>query len=126
MQSFLISLALASMANAAVLWLLVQKVPEMISVNAGIVPVLVLGLLVALMNVVVRPVLNILTLPLKLFATILAIIIVNGLFVQILVVLVQALNLPWLTLSIGGGLLGWVTVALALGFANWVTKLLAK
>ena len=74
------------------------------------------------MNLLVRPMLAVLTLPLKLFAGILAVIVVNGVFVWLVHILVLKMDPAIVGLEIYGGVWGWVVVAAAIGFANWIMK----
>lgn len=87
---------------------------------------IVVGSLLTLMNIVVRPLLDLLTLPLKLFATILAVILANGIFLYIVTRITEMMDPSLVRLSIGGGVLGWVELALIVGFAHWVVKELLK
>jgi putative membrane protein len=94
--------------------------------DGGLPAYIIIGSLLTLMNVIVRPILHVLTLPLKLFATILALIIVNGLFLLLTEKISQAFDPALVVLHIDGGIGGWILVAIILGMANWVMKVILK
>lgn len=96
---------------------------EYFVITGGIFAYVIFGSLLTLMNIFIRPVLHLLTLPLRLFATILAIILVNGIFVQLIFEITQYMDPELITLSIEGGIVGWVFVASAFGLANWIMRL---
>ncbi len=74
------------------------------------------------MNLLVRPVLDLIVLPLKFFATIFAVILVNGLFLWLTVWIVGHMEASLVTLDILGGIGGWIVVMLTLGLAKWLMK----
>jgi len=76
--------------------------------------------LLMLLNMFARPVLKLLTLPLKLFMTIVAIVLVNGAFLWILERIAERFDPETATLLVQGGPGGWIVVALVLGLGNWV------
>jgi len=113
-----------SLLNIAVVWLMAKYLSQYFHVTGGIPAYIIIGALLTLMNMFVRPILDILTLPLKLFATIIAIIIVNGAFIQLVHTIAANMNPNLVTLNIYGGLWGWVVVAVVLGFSNWLIKII--
>ena len=94
--------------------------------SGGLPAYVVVGALLTLMNVIVRPLLNLVTFPLKLLATILAIILVNGIFIWLTYQIVLLMDPNLVTLEIIGGLGGWIVVTLVIGIANWVMKFILK
>ena len=64
-------------------WALATFLEDYVFISGGFIAYVIIGALLTLMNLLVRPVLNAVTLPLRLLATILALIIVNGLFLGI-------------------------------------------
>jgi putative membrane protein len=104
-----------------VLWLLALYTPYL-AIGGGWTGFIIIAALVTLLNLIVRPLLQIVTLPLKFFATLLAFIIVNGLVVWLLYAVSQRMDSSLVTFSIEGGILGWAVVALVLGFGNWAMK----
>ena len=112
--------------NVCLVWFMAVYMDEYFRMSGDIGAYVVLGSLLTLMNLIVRPILNVALLPLKLFATILAIIILHGAFVQLAVMIVQRMDPEIITLEIFGGLLGWVVVAVIFGLANWIMKVMLK
>jgi|TARA_Y100000310_G_scaffold285871_1_gene309630 putative membrane protein len=111
-----------AVGNIALVWILAVYMKQYFALTGGIPAYIIVGSLLTLLNMFVRPILDIVTLPFKLFATIIAIIIVNGVFVQLTHMIVQNMKPDLVTLEIYGGLWGWTVIAVVFGFANWVLK----
>lgn len=112
--------------NVLLVWGLATLIPMYFAVTGGWFAYIIIGALISLLNFFVRPILYLIALPFKLFATILALIIVNGLFVQLLYEASLYLDQSLVTLNIQGGLIGWSVVAIAFGLANWLMKIALK
>jgi len=112
--------------NVGLTALLAVYLDEYFRMTGGLQAYVVMGSLLTLMNIIVRPILSIILLPLKLFVTILAIIILHGAFVQLAVMIVQRMDPEIITLEIFGGLWGWIVVAVILGLGNWTMKAMLK
>lgn len=103
-----------------------EALPAYLSLNGGPSAVVTVGALLTLLNVFLRPILRVITLPLKLFATILALAIVNGIFIWVVTVVVGRMDPAVVTLEIRGGIGGWIVVALWFGMGNWLLRALLK
>jgi len=112
--------------NIGVVWLLALYLGEFFQMTGGLGAAVVIGALITLMNIIVRPILHIITLPLKLFATLIALIIVQAGFIQLTMMVAERMDPAVVSLQIGGGLAGWIVVAAALGIGNWLMKVLLK
>ncbi|MBT3293586.1 phage holin family protein [Candidatus Peregrinibacteria bacterium] len=119
-------LFIRAVLNIGLVWGMTTYMGQYFVLTGGIQAFIIVGALLTLMNIFVRPILAVLTLPLKLFATVLAIIIVNGVFVQLTHEIVQYMEEGLVTLEINGGLWGWILVAVILGLGNWIMKVLMK
>lgn len=115
---------LRALLNIGLVWFMAVKLSSYFQLTGDWQAYIVVGSLLTLMNIFVRPLLAVVTLPLKLFATILAIIIVNGAFVQLTVFIVQNMQPELVTLEIYGGLWGWIVVSVVLGVGNWLMKII--
>lgn len=112
--------------NFFLTWFLVTYFEPFFVLTGGWPGIIVVGSVLTLLNIFVRPILKLATAPLKLFATILAIILVNGVFTQLTVSIVERMDEEIVQLSIEGGLWGWIVVAVILGVGNWVIKTIAR
>lgn len=112
--------------NIAMVWVMAAYLPAYFVFSGGVSGYILIGLLITLMNVLVRPVLNILTAPLKLIAALLAVIVVNGAIVYATVLIISKMESNLVSLGIGGGFAGWLAVALAFGFGNWLLRAVLK
>ncbi|PIR48919.1 hypothetical protein COU80_01925 [Candidatus Peregrinibacteria bacterium CG10_big_fil_rev_8_21_14_0_10_55_24] len=111
-----------ALLNMGLVWLMATYLDQYFQLTGGIAAVIIVGALLTLMNIFVRPILEILTLPLKLFATILAVILVNGGFVWLTMEITQRMDPALVHLEIFGALWGWIVVATAFGAGNWLIK----
>lgn len=115
-------LALRAVLTMALVWLMAEYLPQYLGVAGGIAAIIVIGALLTLLNLFVRPILNVITFPLKLFATILAIILANAAFLWIVMRMTELMDPTMIRFEVRGGILGWVVVSLLLGIMNWVLK----
>ena len=112
--------------NILLVWAMAMYLDDYFFLSGGLPAYVVVGALLTLMNVIVRPLLNLVTFPLKLLATILAIILVNGIFIWLTYQIVLLMDPNLVTLEIIGGLGGWIVVTLVIGIANWGVKFILK
>jgi uncharacterized membrane protein YvlD (DUF360 family) len=119
-------LLLKFLLNVGLVWLLSVKFSQYFVLTGDFGSIVVIGSLLTLLNLFVRPFLNAITLPLRFFATLLALVIVNGIFLFATLRITGMMDPEVLTLSISGGIIGWIVVALVLGTGNWVMKLLIQ
>jgi len=125
-MSLPLRLTLRFVLNIALVWALMNFVPQAFELSGGLPGSVVVGALLTLMNLVVRPLLDLVTLPLKLFATLLAFILVNGAFVWLTVWIVERMDPTLVGLRIVGGLPGWLAVILVFGIGNWLMKMMLR
>ena len=107
-------------------WALSTYLNQYFFVTGGWKAYVIIASLITLMNIVVRPVLDLIVLPLKLLASILAMIIVNAVFLWMTVWIVEHMERNLVTLDIQGGLGGWILVIIILGMAKWAMKMSLK
>jgi putative membrane protein len=107
-------------------WAMTVYLPAYIVIGGGWAAIVIVAALITIMNVVIRPVLNLLTLPLKLFATVLAIIVVNGAFVWLVMQVIGRMDPALISVRIEQGITGWIVVALVLGLGHWLLRLVLR
>ena len=107
-------------------WAMAVYLGQYFVMTGGWKAYVIVASLITLMNFIVRPVLNLITLPLKLFATMLAVIVTNGIFLWITQWVVSHMNPELVTLTIDGGIPGWIVVILTFGVAKWLMKVILK
>ena len=116
-----IRLVLQYALTVLLLWLLSRiLVPQYLVIEGSVMALPTIAALLVLMNMFARPVLKLLALPLKLFMTIVAIILTNAVFLWILERIAERFDPETALLMVQGGLGGWIVVALLLGLGNWV------
>ncbi|TSC79955.1 MAG: hypothetical protein G01um101425_432 [Candidatus Peregrinibacteria bacterium Gr01-1014_25] len=95
---------------------------EMFFVGGGWTGVVAVAALVTLLNVLVRPLLDLVTLPLKLLTGGIVVMAVNLVILLALETVTRLYDPHIATLTLEGGLRGWLLAAIVLGTANWVMK----
>ena len=114
---------LRAVLNIVLVWVLAEYFYAYFELTGGLAAYVIVGSLLTLMNLFIRPLLEVITMPIKLFfATLLAIIIVNGVFVQLTTMIVERMQDNLVTLEIHGKLWGWLVIATVLGLGNWLMK----
>ena len=103
-------------------WFMGTFLSQYFQITGGAAAYVIVGSLLTLMNLFVRPLLHILTLPLKILTRLAALVIVNGLFVQLTHMIVLRMDPELVSLEIFGGLWGWMVVAFLFGSGNWIAK----
>jgi uncharacterized membrane protein YvlD (DUF360 family) len=121
-----LKLTLKSLLNIGLVWVMDMYLGQYFGLSGGIVGAIIVGALITLLNMFFRPVLAIILLPLKLFATIIAIIISNGAFIYVVHLATQRMDSSLVQLEIFGGPWGWIVVAVCFGLANWMMKEMFK
>jgi len=91
-------------------------------VDGGLAAYIVIGSLITLMNVIVRPLLHVILLPFKLFMGIIVLIATNALFLMLTERIAVELDPEIVAMNIDGGFGGWLLVAIIFGVANWTFK----
>jgi putative membrane protein len=115
---------LRAVLNVVLVWVLAKYFFAYFELTGGLAAYVIVGSLLTLMNLFIRPILEIITAPIKFFfATLLAIIIVNGIFVELTTYIVDRMQDNFVTLEIHGRLWGWIVVATILGVGNWIMKI---
>lgn len=107
-------------------YLLSNFLDQFFFVQGGLIAYIIIGSLLTLMNVIVRPVLNIILLPFKLFMGILVLIAANGFFLWLTERIAERMDPSMVILRIDQGITGWLLIAFVLGLANWVMKAMLR
>lgn len=93
--------------------------PQYLVVTGGWTAFVTVAALLTLLNLFVRPLLNAVTLPLKLLFTLVAVILVNIVFLFITQAIAALFDPQIATMTVQGGMTGWIAVAVVLGLGNW-------
>jgi putative membrane protein len=125
-MSFHYRLVFRFLLTILLVWLLDYYYGAHFIVEGGWFAIIAMAAIITLLNTIVRPVLELITLPLKFFAHILAFVVVNGLIVWMLVSISDHLDSSAVSLNILGGFLEWTFIAVVLGFSNWIMKEILK
>lgn len=107
-------------------YLLSNFLDQFFFVQGGLIAYIIIGSLLTLMNVIVRPILNIILLPFKLFMGILVLIAANGFFLWLTERIAERMDPSMVILRIDQGITGWLLIAFILGLANWMMKAMLR
>ncbi len=99
-----------------------EYLPQYFSVFGGVPAFIIIGSLLTLMNMFLRPLLSIITFPLHLLFTLFTTIGVNAFFLFVIYEISLKMDPNVVALAITGGLTGWLAVSAILGFSNWFMK----
>lgn len=92
------------------------------SLTGGLFAYAAVGSLITILNIVVWPILKLLTLPLRLFFTLIAVILANAGFLWILLYVTNLMDPTLVTMQIKDGIMGWLVLSCIFGFAHWAMK----
>ncbi|MFA5799851.1 MAG: phage holin family protein [Candidatus Peribacteraceae bacterium] len=119
-----VKLVLKAALNVLLVYALDSYFSEYFAVFGGPAAYVIVGSLLTLLNLFVRPLLNIITLPFKLIATLLTTVLLNALFLWLVYQLALRMDPDLIALAITGGFTGWIVVSSVLGFSNWLFRLI--
>ncbi len=119
-SSLPIRLILQYALTVALLWGITRYLPDYLVIQGSLAAIPTVAALVLLLNLFARPIMKILTFPLKLIMTLVAVILVNALFLWILTKIAEQFDPTTAIVLVQGGLGGWIVVACILGCANWI------
>ena len=120
-MSLPLRILLRLLLTIVLIWAMPKYLYDYFLVTGGLPAWVVIASLLTLMNMLVRPVLNVIALPLHFLAAIFAFILVNAIFMGITVWIAFHMEPDLVTMEIRGPQ-GWIVVPIVLGFANWVLK----
>ncbi len=102
-MSFPSRILLRLLLNIAFIWLLTRELGMIFFLTGGLPALLIIGFLLTAIDLLIRPFLALLTFPLRLFLSLLNILVLNGLSLALLVFLAREFPPDILTLTILGG-----------------------
>lgn len=118
--------AIKFLLNAILAWVMATELGTYIAVTGGFPAYVILGALLTILNLLMRPILNVITLPIKLFALLPALLLANGVFLWFIVEIVQRMDPRLITMTLKEGPIGWLVIALTIGTANWLMKIILR
>lgn len=112
--------------TVGLVWFLSTNIDQYFFLNGGLAAYVIIGSLLTLMNLIIRPLLHIVFAPFHLIFGLIATILMNWLFLWIIIKITDQMNPALVQLTFNGGVGGWLVIAIVLGAANWVMKILLK
>lgn len=121
-MSLPIQILLKVVVNIALVWFLSRYFAQYFTLLGGGNAVVITGIVFGALNAILRPILEVLTFPIRLFATLIALIIVHGLIIYVALLWLQNPYGSDILLTINGGVIGWLFVMMIFGLGNWAVK----
>ncbi len=112
--------------NVGVVIFLTNYFGSFFVLGGGYQGIAVVGLTFTVLNMLIVPILNVLSLPIKFIAWMIAFILVNAAAIWLTVWFVASIGIMGVSLAIEGGIIGWIIVSVILGMGNWVVKAVVK
>ncbi len=112
--------------TTALVWFLSTNIEQYFLLDGGIPAYIIIGSLLTLMNMIVRPMLRIVFAPIHFIFGMFATIAMNWLFIWIILKIAGQMDPSVVVLGINGGFGGWLVIAIVLGVANWGMKMVLK
>jgi uncharacterized membrane protein YvlD (DUF360 family) len=116
-------LLLQILLTTLLLWWMATTLPQYVGIGDGWAGYAVIAIILVLLNLFVRPILDLLAAPVKFIAGLIGLILVNAVFLWILVTITGKLDPSMASFEIRGGILGWVVVAVVLGIGKMLIHL---
>ncbi len=116
-------LLLQVLLTTLLLWWMATTLPQYVGIGGGWPGYAVIAIILVLLNLVVRPILDLLAAPVKFVAGLIGLILVNAVFLWILTAVTAKLDPAIASFEIRGGVLGWVVVAVVLGIGKMLIHL---
>lgn len=117
-----LSLAIKALGNVLLIWGMHTYLPQYFTIFGGAAAYVVVGSLLTLLNLSLRPLLSIITFPFRLLFTLFTAIVVNAFFLFVVYEIALQMDPNIVVLTITGGVMGWIVVSMVLGIGNWVLK----
>lgn len=112
--------------TATLLLALQTYLPQYLSISGGITGIAAVTALLTLLNLTIRPILSVLSIPVRLMATLLAVIVVNGVFLWLVMHFAGQFDPEIAGLTIHQGWIGYTVLATLFGTSNWLMKLVLR
>lgn len=116
-------LVLYFLINSFALYLVTLLLENTLIFEGGLRTFLVAGLILGLLNAILKPILKLISFPLIFLSAGLFSIVLNGVVVYFLQFLINALHITGSTVAVEGGFLSYCWVAIVLGVVNWLLNL---
>lgn len=115
-----VRLLLRLLATIIITWALTVLMDSYLIITGGFIGVVLVGGILAVLNVIVRPILKAIAFPIHLIMGLLALLLVNIGFLWIAEEIVGKVSPSIASMQIEGGWVGWIAVAFALSITNWI------
>lgn len=117
-----VSLALKALGNSLLVYGMHVYLPQYVTVFGGLAACVVIGSLLTLLNLSLRPILSVITFPFRLLFTLFTAIAVNAFFLFVVHEIALLMDPNIVVFTVTGGIGGWLAVSAVLGIGNWILK----
>jgi uncharacterized membrane protein YvlD (DUF360 family) len=117
-----VKLAVRTLINVLLVFAMHTYLSAYITIFGGPPAYVIIGALLTILNLSLRPLLAIITLPFRLFFSLFTSIAVNAFFLFVVYEIALRMDPSIVVMTITGGITGWIIVSCILGIGNWVLK----
>lgn len=115
-------LTLKFLANSILMYVLHTYLSEYVTVFGGMAAYVIIGALLTLMNLFVRPILKIATAPARFIFGLPFVVLLNAGFFWLTYQIILQMDPTLVVLAVSGGWWGWTVVSVIVGLLNWMMK----
>lgn len=119
---FLLQILLRLALTVAVTWAMAAVLPQYLEIEGGMRGIVIVGVVLAVLNMTMRIPLDIITFPLRLFSSIIVMILINAAILWLAGIVLQHIEPEAASLTVKGGILGWVIVSCVFGILSWLIR----
>jgi uncharacterized membrane protein YvlD (DUF360 family) len=117
-----LKLALKFLINSILMWMLHTYLSDYVTIFGGMAAYVIIGALLTLMNLFVRPILHIATAPARFIFGLPFVILLNAAFFWLTYQIILRMDPTLVVLAVSGGWWGWTLVSVIVGAVNWGMK----
>lgn len=117
-----LKLAIKFLINSILMFVLHTYMPSHVTIFGGMAAYVIIGALLTLMNLFVRPILHIATAPARFIFGLPFVILLNAGFFWLTYQIVLRMDPTLVVLAVSGGWWEWVVVSVIVGVVNWGMK----
>jgi len=117
-----LKLTVKFLVNSILMYVLHTYLPTYITIFGGMAAFVIIGALLTLMNLVLRPILRIATFPARFIFGLPFVILLNAVFFWLTYQIILQMDPSLIVLAVTGGIWGWTLVSIIVGAVNWGMK----
>ncbi len=123
---FILRILLRLAATVGVTWLMATYLPQYVVVGGGLRGIIFAGIILAVLNLCLRVVLDVILFPLRFVSKLVVLILVNAALLWFAGKVANLFSEHIVRFSIEGGWIGWIVASAVFGFLSWLVRTLLQ